>query len=165
VNQKLFEDLSRTIALKDRGFFSASSSLSRWTAKMKAKVDYTCSISWILLYRASISGYRSFDFHRSCDGMGKCVVVIEAENGRIAVAYNEDGFTSGLSRSRNINGFVTAVGGGRCGEIFIEIRRNLESSIILLSVLFLGDTHLIFVSRTIVTSSYILLTGKILWKA
>jgi hypothetical protein len=44
----------------------------------------------------------------------------KAENGRIAAAYNEDGFTSVRdSRSPNLNGFIVpnAVD-GRCGETF-----------------------------------------------
>jgi hypothetical protein len=91
VNRKLFEDLSSIIAAKDRGFVSVSYNLSSWTVDMRAEDDSTCSVSWILIYRASVSGYRASDFHRACDGMGKCVVIVKAENGRIAVAYNEDG--------------------------------------------------------------------------
>jgi hypothetical protein len=51
--------------------------------------------------------------------MGKCVVVVKAENGRIAAAYNEDGFTSvELGRSPNLKGFITSVADdGGCGEI------------------------------------------------
>jgi hypothetical protein len=39
---------------------------------LKAEDDRVSSASWILLYRASLSGYRAADFHRACDGMGKC---------------------------------------------------------------------------------------------
>jgi hypothetical protein len=120
INTKLFEDISSTIALKDRGFFSVSSSLSNLVVEMKAKDESSCSISWILLYRASLSNYRAAEFHRACDGMGKCVVVIKAENGRIAIAYNEDGFTSVYeSTSPNLNGFIACVDqNGRCGEVY-----------------------------------------------
>jgi hypothetical protein len=119
VNRKLYEDLSSVIALKDRGFVSVSSTLSSWNVELKTGDDSSYSVSWILLYRASLSGYRALDFHRACDGMGKCVVVVKAENGRIAVAYNENGFTSDFSRSPNLNGFIASVDeDSGCGEIF-----------------------------------------------
>jgi hypothetical protein len=118
-NGQLFSDLSSTIALKDRGFVSVSSSVSDWTVEMKDEDGSMSSVSWVLIYRASISGYRGRDFHRACDGMGKCVVVVKAENKRISVAYNEDGFASDFSISPNLNGFIVSVAkdGGR-GEIF-----------------------------------------------
>jgi hypothetical protein len=71
VNQKLFEDLSRTIAMKDRGFVSVTSSNLNWTVELRAGDESSCSISWVLLHRASISGYRADEFHRACDGMEK----------------------------------------------------------------------------------------------
>jgi hypothetical protein len=94
VNKQLFKALSSTIALNDRGFVSVSSIVNHWTVEMKAKDGSVSSVSWILLYRASLSEYRAADFHHACDGMGKCVVFVKAENGRIAAAYNEHGFTS-----------------------------------------------------------------------
>jgi hypothetical protein len=116
---QLFTDLSSTIALKDRGFVSVSSSLNSWTVELKAEDGSVSSVSWILLYRASISGYRAADFHRACNGAGKCVVVVKAANGRIAVAYNDDGFTSVIDVSPNLNGFIVSVAAdGGCGEIF-----------------------------------------------
>jgi hypothetical protein len=119
VNPQLFTDLSSTIALKDRGFFSVSSRVNAWTVEMEDDNGSVSSISWILFYRASLSGYRAADFHQACDGMGKCVVVVKAENGRIVAAYNEDGFTSGLIDSPNLNGFIASVAeDGGCGEIF-----------------------------------------------
>jgi hypothetical protein len=120
VNSKLFADLSSTIASKDRGFVSVSSRVNDWTVEMKSKDGSVSSVSWILLYRASLSGYRDADFHQACDGMGKCVVFVKAENRRIAAAYNEDGFTSlSGSMSPNLNGFIVSVtDDGGCGEIF-----------------------------------------------
>jgi hypothetical protein len=56
VNPQLFTYLSSTIALKDRGFVFVSSSMRDWTVTLKANDDSTCSVSWILLYRASLSG-------------------------------------------------------------------------------------------------------------
>jgi hypothetical protein len=93
-----------------------------WTVEMKVE-DESFLVSWILLYRASISGYKAADFHQACDGMGKCIVFIKAENGRIAAAYNEDGFTSVAgSYSPNRRGFIVSVNeDGGVGEIF---RRN-----------------------------------------
>jgi hypothetical protein len=86
---------------------------------VKAEDVSVSSVSWILLNRASLSEYEATDFHQSCDGMGKCVVVVKAENGRVAAAYNEDGFTSLLGHSPNLKGFIASVDddGGR-GEIF-----------------------------------------------
>jgi hypothetical protein len=96
-----------------------------WTVEMKAEDGSSCSISWILIYRSSLSGYDATDYHLACDGMGKCVVVVKAANGRIAAAYNEDGFTSVFgSRSPNLNGFIVSVAeDGESGEIF---HRNKE---------------------------------------
>jgi hypothetical protein len=94
VNSKLFKDLSSTIALKDRGFVSVSSSVTDWTVAMKAEDGIVSTVSWILLYRGSISGYQAANLHQACDGIGKFVVFVKAENGRIAAAHNEDGFTS-----------------------------------------------------------------------
>jgi hypothetical protein len=120
VNSQLFVDLSSTIALNDRGFVSVSSSVSDWTVELKDEDGRISSFSWILLHRASLSGYRAADFHQACDGMGKCVVVVNAENGRIAAAYNADGFTSVFNyTSPNLNGFIAPVADdGGCGEIF-----------------------------------------------
>jgi hypothetical protein len=119
VNTQLFKDLSSIIALKDRGFVSVSSSVTDWTVEMKAEDGSESSASWILLYRAYLSGYRAADFHQACDGMGKCVVVVKAENGRIAAAYNENGFTSINGSSPNHNGFIVSVNeDGGCGEVF-----------------------------------------------
>jgi hypothetical protein len=119
VNRQLFKDLSSTIVLKDRGFVSVSSSVTDWTFEMKAEDGSDSSVSWILLYRASVSGYRAADFHQACDGMGKCVVVVKAENGIIATAYNEDGFPSVSRSTPNLNGFIaTVTENGGCGDIF-----------------------------------------------
>jgi hypothetical protein len=79
VNTQLFKDLSSTIALKDRGFVSVSSSVSDWTVQIKAEDGGVSYVSWVLLYRASLSGYRAADFHQACDEMGKCVVAVKAE--------------------------------------------------------------------------------------
>jgi hypothetical protein len=58
--------------------------------------------------------------------MGNCVVVVKAENGKIATAYNEDGVTSdAFSRTPNLKGFIVSVDGdGGCGEMFH--RNDLE---------------------------------------
>jgi hypothetical protein len=63
---------------------------------LKARDESDCSVSWSLLYRASLFGLRARKFHESSNGAGKFVVVVRAENGRIVVAYNEDGFSSEL---------------------------------------------------------------------
>jgi hypothetical protein len=119
VNIQLFKDLSSIIALKDRGFVSVSSNVNDWTVEIKDEDWSESSVSWILLYRATLSDYQAADFHQACDGMGKCVVFIMAENGRIAAVYNEDGFTSINGSSLNRNGFIVSVDDdGGCGEVF-----------------------------------------------
>jgi hypothetical protein len=119
VNSKLFKDLSSTIALKDRCFVSVSSRLNDWTVEMNAEDGSVSSVSWILIYRASLSGNRAADFHQACNGMGKCVIVVKAENGRVAAAYNDDGFTSHDCSSPNLKGFIVSVAeDGGYGEIF-----------------------------------------------
>jgi hypothetical protein len=119
VNSQLLTDLSSTIVLKDRSFVSVSSSVADWAVEMYDEDGNFSSVSWILLYRASLSGYRDTDFHQSCDGMGKCVAVVKAKNGRVAAAYNDDGFTSLLGNSPNLKGFIASVNeDGGCGEVF-----------------------------------------------
>jgi hypothetical protein len=118
VNRKLFEDISSTIALKDRGFVGVSSRLSSWAVEMKAQDEIACSKSWILLYRASLSNFKASEFHRACDGMGKFVVVVKAENGSVAISFNEDGFNSDYCHFHNLNGLNACVDeNGGCGEI------------------------------------------------
>jgi hypothetical protein len=116
---KLFPQLSSIIASNYRfslffyRFSTASSSLSNWDVSLKDKYDEVCSVSWKLIYRASLFGSDARDFHQACDGMGKCVVVVRAENGRIAAAYNGDGFSSSASgwneRLFNRNGFIVSI--------------------------------------------------------
>jgi hypothetical protein len=55
-----------------------------------ARDERSISVTWELVCRASLFGFGAREFHQACDGKGKYVVV-RAENGRIAVAYNEDG--------------------------------------------------------------------------
>jgi hypothetical protein len=139
VPRKLFANVSSIIALKDRGFVSSSwiaskyrgsvaySILSDRTIKLKSK-DESCSITWNLLYRASLFGYDEKEFRRTCNSKGSCVVVVKAENGRIAAAYNEDGFADHNRNGRysdtaydtpNRNGFIVSIKeDGSCGEIY-----------------------------------------------
>jgi hypothetical protein len=156
VNGKLFKDLSSTIVSKDRGFVSVSSSVKDWTVEMRAEDGSDSSISWILLYRASLCGYRAADFHQACDGMEKCVVVVKAENGRIAAAYNEDGFTSVKGVSPNLNGFIVSVAKeGGCGEIH---QRN-DQEVVVVNHSSNGPWFGISISQTIVTWASILVAG------
>jgi hypothetical protein len=116
---KLFCDISLIIALKDKGFVTASSILSDWDVSLKGVDESFCSVRWKLLYRGVLFGFGANDFHRACDEAGKFVVVVRAENGRIAVAYNEDGFSSDYSTSPNQNGFIVSIeADGSCGARF-----------------------------------------------
>jgi hypothetical protein len=118
---KLFPPLSSIIASKDRGFesISVSSFLSDWDVILKAEDDSVCCISWTLLYRGSLFGFDVVDFYRACGGMESCVVVVRAEIGRIAAAYNEDGFYSDESYTPNRNGFIMSIKeDGSCGPRF-----------------------------------------------
>jgi hypothetical protein len=91
-----------------------SSSVKYWIVEMKADDGSLFSVSWIPLYRASLSECRAADFHRT----RKCVAI--TENGRIAASYNEDDFNSvDCSCSPKFNGFIVSVADdGGCGEIF-----------------------------------------------
>jgi hypothetical protein len=54
--------------------------------------------------------------------MGRCVVVVQTENGRIAAAYNEDGFSSVYCSTINRNGFIVYIEeDGSCG---VQYDRN-----------------------------------------
>jgi hypothetical protein len=121
--RKLFPQLSSIIVLKDSGFNSSTSILSDWDVSLKAKDERVCSVSWKLVYRASLYGVGAREFHQACDGVGKCVVVVMAENGRIAAAYNEDGFLRShdntIIQSYNRNGFIISIEeDGGCGARF-----------------------------------------------
>jgi hypothetical protein len=116
---KLFCDMSQIIALKDSGFVALSSILSDWDVSLKREDTSVCSVRWKLLFRGSMFGFGAREFHQACDGDGKCVVVVRAENGRIAAAYNEDGFSSDDSRTPNRNGFMLSMeADGSCGARF-----------------------------------------------
>jgi hypothetical protein len=61
--QKLFPHISSIIAMKDRAFESVSSSLNEWNVSLKAKDERVCSVSWTLVYRASLFGLGAEEFH------------------------------------------------------------------------------------------------------
>jgi hypothetical protein len=73
-----------------------------------------------LVLKGELVGYSSFlAFHQACDDMGKCVVVVRAENRRIAAVYNEDGFSSNDVFTPNLNGFIVSIKeDGSCGARF-----------------------------------------------
>jgi hypothetical protein len=53
------------------------------------------------------------------DGVLCCVVVLRAENGRFAAAYNDDGFSSFGEATTNRNGFILSIKeDGSCGAQF-----------------------------------------------
>jgi hypothetical protein len=86
---------------------------------LKAEDGGVCSVSWTLVYRASLLGFGGRDFHQACDEEGSCVVVVRAENGRIAVVYNEDGFSRSHDNTPNSNGFIVSINeDGSCGTLF-----------------------------------------------
>jgi hypothetical protein len=119
---KLFRDMSQIIVLKDSGFAATSSILSEWDVSLKGADEIICSVGWKLIYRGSLIGFGADKFHQACDGEGKCVVVVRAENGRIAAAYNEDGFSSANGDNGdtpNRNGFIVSIeADGNCGARF-----------------------------------------------
>jgi hypothetical protein len=95
--------------------------MNEWALSMKAKDDGECTVSWTLLFRASLFGYEARAFHQACDKEGSCVVVVRVENGRIAVAYNEDGFvrTDLAECTPDQNGFIVSINeAGSCGAQF-----------------------------------------------
>jgi hypothetical protein len=88
------------IVSKDKSFLTDSSSLSNWNVTLRASDKSTLSVTWKLIY---CLGFGAREFHQACDGAGKFVVVVKAVNGRISVAYNDDGFFSDDSMSPNRN--------------------------------------------------------------
>jgi hypothetical protein len=92
--QKPFAKISSIITLKELGFVTASSSLSEWSVELKSNHEEARFVSWKLVYRASLFGFKASKFHQACDGEGKYVIVVKSEDGRITVAYNEDGFSN-----------------------------------------------------------------------
>jgi hypothetical protein len=123
---KLFRDISKIIALKDRGFVATTTSLSDWVLSLMSRIGSVCVVSWKLLFKGSLFGFDADDFHQACDGMGNCVVVVRAENGRIAAAYNGDGFSSFIGGSSNLNGFIVSIeNDGSIGAQFDRNNRGL----------------------------------------
>jgi hypothetical protein len=105
--------------LKDSGFVATSSILSGWNVSLKGEDESNSSVRWKLMYRGSLFWFGARDFHQACDGVGKFLVVVRAENGRIAAAYNEDEFSSEGGLSDNQNGFIVSIkDDGSCGERF-----------------------------------------------
>jgi hypothetical protein len=116
---KLFCDISQIIASKEIGFVSTSSILSEWDVSLKTSEESVCSVRWRLLYKGSMFGFGAREFLQACDGEGRCVVVVKAENGRIAAAYNEYGFSSVNGFTPNRNGFIVSIqADGSCGARF-----------------------------------------------
>lgn len=148
--QKLFPQLSSIIVLKKRGFASSSSFLSNWDVRLKANDEGhegVCSVSWELVYRASLFGFDADALHQACDGNGRCVVVVQAENRRMAAAYNE--FRSERVVSYNRNGLIVSINKeGSVGLSLIGIRVILEIGVILNTV---RASTLISVSQVIAT--------------
>jgi hypothetical protein len=94
------------------------------------------SVTWELVYRASLFGFGAREFHQACDGQGKNVVteVVRAENGRIAVAYNEDGFQGYYIDSPNRNGFIVSINeDGTCGARFESLGFGIFEALALYS--------------------------------
>jgi hypothetical protein len=114
-SDKLFADISSRIARKDRDFVTESTSLSGWDVTLRAKPSLfgflrksNLGYKWELVYRATLLGFGESAFHQACNGKGNYVVVVKAMNGRIAVAYNEDGFDH-YSTAPNQNGFIVSI--------------------------------------------------------
>jgi hypothetical protein len=117
-------------------------------SEMLAEDGSVSSVSWILLYRSSISGFRAADFHQACDGTGKCVVVVKAANGRMAAAYNEVLLLSLKSLPISMALLHLSLMMEDVETYSIEMIMKWESGIILMLVLGLG---MISLSQTTVT--------------
>jgi hypothetical protein len=75
-----------------------------------AALDYASKIKWNRLDRASVHGCTAADFHRLCDNKGPTVVLIRAENGRVAAGYSYVSWTSGhAGYDSNPSGFRCAI--------------------------------------------------------
>jgi hypothetical protein len=71
--------------------------------------DSASKIKWDRLYRASEHGFTIASFHRICDNKGPTVVLIRAENGRVAAGYSCVSWTSVNSFEANPRGFLCAI--------------------------------------------------------
>jgi hypothetical protein len=119
--QKLFPQLSAIIALKrgDRSVAVSSILLSNWNVRLKLRDGRVRTVSWKFIYRASMFGFGADVFHNVCDGRGMCVVVVQADNGRIAEAYAGAGSSSEYGGFQNVRGFIAKIKeDGNCGELF-----------------------------------------------
>jgi hypothetical protein len=82
---------------------SSSSSITTFAA-----LDSASKIKWDRLYRGSEHGFTAATFHRICDNKGPTVVLIRAENGRVAAGYSCVSWTSVNSAEENPRGFLCA---------------------------------------------------------
>jgi hypothetical protein len=49
---------------------------------------------WKLIYRGTVDGFSSYNFHSKCDNQGATIIVIESSNGYIFGGYNNDSWAS-----------------------------------------------------------------------
>jgi hypothetical protein len=74
-----------------------------------AALDSAFKLKWNRLYRASEHGFTAAAFHRLCDNQGPTVVLIRAENGRVAAGYSCVSWMSGNSSVENPCGFLCSI--------------------------------------------------------
>ncbi len=61
---------------------------------------------WELVYRASVDGFSSNEFHSRCDGIGNTLTVIKAENENIFGGFTEAKWSSKAEYTTNHNSFI-----------------------------------------------------------
>jgi hypothetical protein len=74
-----------------------------------ATMDSSYSIKWNRLYRASEHEFSASDFHRLCDNKGPTVVLVKAENGRMAAGYSSVSWKTRNTAEANPYGFLCAI--------------------------------------------------------
>jgi hypothetical protein len=66
-------------------------------------------VKWNRLFRASEHAFSSSEFHRLCDNQGPTIVLVQAENGRVAVGYSCVSWNTQGGEFPNARGFVCSV--------------------------------------------------------
>jgi hypothetical protein len=65
--------------------------------------EFPKSQEWKLLYRASIDGFLSKDFHSKCDRIENTLTVIKSESGNVFGGYTNKAWTPGVSELQIYN--------------------------------------------------------------
>jgi hypothetical protein len=103
-------NLSRFILQAELGDNSACKVISRSESSVVlSTMDSSYIIKRNRLYRGSENGFSAAAFHRLCDNQGPTVVLIKANNGRVAAGYSCVSWKSGYTSDANPRGFLCSI--------------------------------------------------------